>query len=280
MMLSEVSRDDYTRTFKSTSVSDVYLIFWGESFEWPRQILSTPPPHLPTPPRRTLRCWHVDKSSCLSQPCVLIRSSTSKDWIIACCPRACRSLPCCRTAGDRQSALSLRALGGEKNWEQSVQSAGGRWMMCLHWHQHNWEILTQHCVRRWKIKFVHPLEFEFLQFIHKLCLCLHLCHTYADDYNLTTFHVFPPKANDGLNLVTHRASCSSDNLQLMCPLAVYVTLDHSSYQTVISSFYLCLVIALQDQPTSPKCQITESCPESIPHMFLFLQPKRSALLPL
>lgn len=117
---------------------------------------------------------------------------------------------------------------GEKNWEQSVQSAGGRWMMCLHWHQHNWEILTQHCVRRWKIKFVHPLELEFLHclfqmFIHKYRLCLHLCHTCADDYSLTTFHVFPPKANDGLNLATHRTSCSSNNLQLMCPLAVYVT---------------------------------------------------------
>lgn len=105
---------------------DVYLIFLGKSFEWSRQILSTPP-HLSTPPRRTLRCWHVDKSSCLSQPCVLIRSSTSKDWIIACCPRACRSLPCCRTAGDRQSALSLRALGGKKTESSrcSQREAGG-----------------------------------------------------------------------------------------------------------------------------------------------------------
>lgn len=101
------------------------------------------------------------------------------------------------------------------------------------------------------------------QFIHKLCLCLHPCHTYADDYNLTTFHVFPPKANDGLNLVTHRTSCSSDNLQLMCPLAVYVTYTpvRSNFGPVllpncyIIIFYLCLVIALQDQPASPKCQI-------------------------
>lgn len=59
------------------------------------------------PPRRTLGHWRVDKSSCLSQPCALIRSSTSKDWIMACCPHAGRSLPCCRTAGDRQSALNL-----------------------------------------------------------------------------------------------------------------------------------------------------------------------------
>lgn len=105
---------------------DVYLILLGKSFEWSRQILSTPP-HLSTPPRGTLRCWHVDKSSCLSQPCVLIRSSTSKDWIIACCPRACRSLPCCRTAGDRQSALSLRALGGKKTESSrcSQREAGG-----------------------------------------------------------------------------------------------------------------------------------------------------------
>lgn len=57
MMLSEVSRDDYTRTFKSTSVSDVYLIFLGESFEWPRQILSTPPPHTPTEDTQVLACW-------------------------------------------------------------------------------------------------------------------------------------------------------------------------------------------------------------------------------
>lgn len=181
MMLSEVSRDDYTRTFKSTSACRAEDILWcvfnflGEKF-WVAPSNPVHPPHLSTPPQRTLRCWHVDKSSCLSQPCVLIRSSTSKDWIIACCPRACRSLPCCRTAGDRQSALSLRALGGKKNWEQSVQSAGGRWMMCLHWHQHNWEILTQHCVRRWKIKFVHPLELEFLHSLFTNCVfaCIHV----------------------------------------------------------------------------------------------------------
>lgn len=134
MMLSEVSRDDYTRTFKSTSACCAEDILWCVFNFFGGKVLSGPvkscpphPPHLSTPPRRTLRCWHVDKSSCLSQPCVLIRSSTSKDWIIACCPRACRSLPCCRTAGDRQSALSLRALGGKKTESSpcSQREAGG-----------------------------------------------------------------------------------------------------------------------------------------------------------
>ncbi len=99
-------------TFKSTTLAVwellcvcVFLFFFLEFVERPRQILS---------PRRTLGCWHVDKSSCLSQPCALIRSSTSKDWIMACCPRACRSLPCCRTAGDRQSALNLWVSGTRK----------------------------------------------------------------------------------------------------------------------------------------------------------------------
>lgn len=105
------------------SVRCVFNFFGGKFWVAPSNPVH--PPHLPTPPRRTLRCWHVDKSSCLSQPCVLIRSSTSKDWIIACCPRACRSLPCCRTAGDRQSALSLRALGGEKKL-RAVRAVSGR----------------------------------------------------------------------------------------------------------------------------------------------------------
>lgn len=177
MMLSEVSRDDYTRTFKSTSACRAEDILWcvfnsfGEKF-W---VVPSNPVHPPlsTPPRGTLRCWHVDKSSCLSQPCVLIRSSTSKDWIIACCPRACRSLHDHTMLQDsRGQAISAQSpgTGREKNWEQSVQSAGGRWMMCLHWHQHNWEILTQHCVRRWKIKFVHPLELEFLHSLFTNCV--------------------------------------------------------------------------------------------------------------
>lgn len=106
-----------------------------EFVEQPRQILS---------PWRTLGCWRVDKSSCLSQPSMLIRSSTSKDWIMACCPHARRSLPCCRTAGDKQSVLNLRVSGRKKEFrKQSVQSAGDRRMMCLHWHLHNWDVLVQ-----------------------------------------------------------------------------------------------------------------------------------------
>lgn len=106
-----------------------------EFVEWPCQIL---------PPPRVLGCWHVDKSSCLSQPCALIRSSTSKDWIMACCPHACRSLPCCRTAGDRQSELNLRASGirEKKIKKPSMQSAGDGRMTCLHWHLHNGDTLV------------------------------------------------------------------------------------------------------------------------------------------
>lgn len=69
-------------TFKSATLSVwqylcvcVLIFFILEEFvERPRQILSPSPP-----PRGRSGAWHVDKSSCLSQPCALIRSSTSKD---------------------------------------------------------------------------------------------------------------------------------------------------------------------------------------------------------
>ena len=91
------------------------------------ELLFSLPPH--PPPGGRSGAWHVDKSSCLSQPCALIRSSTSKDWIMACCPHACRSLPCCRTAGDRQSALNLWVSATRrrrKKSEEAVYTVGGR----------------------------------------------------------------------------------------------------------------------------------------------------------
>lgn len=119
-------------TFKSATLSVwqylcvcVLIFFILEEFvERPRQILSPSPS-----PGGCSGAWHVDKSSCLSQPCALIRSSTSKDWIMACCPHACRSLPCCRTAGDRQSVLNLWVSGTRrrnKNQKKRFHAVGRR----------------------------------------------------------------------------------------------------------------------------------------------------------
>lgn len=95
-------------------------------------------------PRRTLGCWRVDKSSCLSQPRALIRSSTSKDWIMACCPHACRSLPCSGTAGDRQSALNLWVSWRKEEKKKKIRKRG----LCRQQETEGWCVYIDMCTTR------------------------------------------------------------------------------------------------------------------------------------
>lgn len=113
-------------------------------------------------PQRTRRCWRIDKTSCHSQPCVVIRSSTSKDWIMACC---LRSLPCSTTGGDRQSTLNL--------WAATKQAGNMAWPVS--WWQEN-------DVFRWTAS----------QMGNYLCACTHI-QSYLESISLRIcrWHVHP-----------------------------------------------------------------------------------------
>lgn len=92
-------------------------------------------------PHHILGCQRVDMNSCLSQAWALIRSSTSKDWIMSCCPHVCRSVLCCRTAGDKQSALRLQL--SETGVKKLFMQPAGGW--CVY--TDGWDTLshTAHC---------------------------------------------------------------------------------------------------------------------------------------